>query len=200
MSSLPSIAMTLREALASIRDVEGSGRPAEFEIVVGDNGLKEETRRLCSNTARSTSPPGRRRLLRAQRGNGAASGDFIAFRTTTTCLVAWAHRAASGLSGRASQPRRRLRSGHLHRSSSTRSAPLAGGPGQRGRPAAPHAQRPFSRRSALVARRSDRQHRYFDTRLIGGRTGLAAAPRHEEQARLRVDALHPVSQPCAGDL
>src|SRR5581483_6049370 len=37
----------LREALASIRDVEGSGVGAEFEIVVGDNGLKEGTRRLC---------------------------------------------------------------------------------------------------------------------------------------------------------
>jgi len=38
---------TLREALASIRDVEGSGVQADFEILVGDNGLKEETQRLC---------------------------------------------------------------------------------------------------------------------------------------------------------
>ena len=40
---------TLREALASIRDVEGSGVQAEFEIVVGDNGLKEETRQAMNN-------------------------------------------------------------------------------------------------------------------------------------------------------
>jgi glycosyltransferase involved in cell wall biosynthesis len=70
----------LREALASIRDVEGSGVEAEFEIVVGDNGLKEETRRLCLEYGAIYVPVhGRGPSYARNAAMGAASGDFIAF-------------------------------------------------------------------------------------------------------------------------
>jgi glycosyltransferase involved in cell wall biosynthesis len=71
---------TLREALASIRDVEGSGVQAEFEIVVGDNGLKEETRRLCLEYDAIYAPAyGRGASYARNAAMGAASGEFIAF-------------------------------------------------------------------------------------------------------------------------
>jgi len=70
----------LREALASIRDVESSGVQAEFEIVVGDNGLKEETRRLCLEYGAVYVPAhGRGASYARNAAMGAASGDFIAF-------------------------------------------------------------------------------------------------------------------------
>lgn len=70
----------LREALASIRDVEGSGVQAEFEILVGDNGLKEETRRLCVEFGAIYVPAhGRGASYARNAAMGAASGDFIAF-------------------------------------------------------------------------------------------------------------------------
>jgi glycosyltransferase involved in cell wall biosynthesis len=71
---------TLREALASIRDVEGSGVHAEFEIVVGDNGLKEETQRLCLEFGAIYVPAhGRGASYARNAAMGAASGDFITF-------------------------------------------------------------------------------------------------------------------------
>ena len=71
---------TLREALASIRDVEGSGVQAEFEILVGDNGLKEETRRLCLEYGAVYVPAhGRGASYARNAAMAAASGDFIAF-------------------------------------------------------------------------------------------------------------------------
>jgi glycosyltransferase involved in cell wall biosynthesis len=70
----------LREALASIRDVEGSGVQAEFEIVVGDNGLKEETQRLCLEYGAIYVPAhGRGASYARNAAMSAASGDFIAF-------------------------------------------------------------------------------------------------------------------------
>lgn len=70
----------LREALASIRNVEGSGVHAEFEIVVGDNGLKEETRRLCLEYGAIYAPAyGRGASYARNAAMAAASGDFIAF-------------------------------------------------------------------------------------------------------------------------
>lgn len=70
----------LREALASIRDVEGSGVQAEFEILVGDNGLKEETRRLCLEYGAIYVPAhGRGASYARNAAMGAARGDFIAF-------------------------------------------------------------------------------------------------------------------------
>jgi glycosyltransferase involved in cell wall biosynthesis len=70
----------LREALASIRSVEGSGVQAEFEIVVGDNGLKEETRRLCLEYGATYAPAyGRGASYARNAAMAAASGDFIAF-------------------------------------------------------------------------------------------------------------------------
>jgi glycosyltransferase involved in cell wall biosynthesis len=86
----------LREALASIRDLESSGVQAEFEIVVGDNGLKEETRRLCleygaiyvpapgrgatyTRNAAKGAASGRGASYARNAAMGAASGEFIAF-------------------------------------------------------------------------------------------------------------------------
>src|ERR1700756_1070198 len=70
----------LREALASIRDVEASGVQAEFEIVVGDNGLKEETRRLCLEYGAIYVPAhGKGASSARNAAMGAASGDFITF-------------------------------------------------------------------------------------------------------------------------
>jgi glycosyltransferase involved in cell wall biosynthesis len=70
----------LRKALASIRDVEGSGIQAEFEIVVGDNGLQEEARRLCLEYGAIYVPAHRRGASYARNAAmGVASGDFIAF-------------------------------------------------------------------------------------------------------------------------
>jgi glycosyltransferase involved in cell wall biosynthesis len=70
----------LREALASIRDIEGSDVQAQFEIVVGDNGLKEETRRLCLEYGAIYVPAhGRGASYARNAAMGAASGDFITF-------------------------------------------------------------------------------------------------------------------------
>ena len=70
----------LREALASIRDCEGSGIQAELEIVVGDNGLQEEVRRLCLEYGAIYIPAhGRGASYARNAAMGAAGGDFIAF-------------------------------------------------------------------------------------------------------------------------
>jgi glycosyltransferase involved in cell wall biosynthesis len=71
---------TLREALASIRDIEGLGVQAEFEIVLGDNGLKEEMRRLCLEYGAIYVPAHSRGASYARNAAmGAATGDYIAF-------------------------------------------------------------------------------------------------------------------------
>ncbi|SEO42256.1 Glycosyltransferase involved in cell wall bisynthesis [Rhodospirillales bacterium URHD0017] len=70
----------LREALACIRDVEGSGIQADFEILVGDNGLKEKTQLLCLEYGAIYVPAHVRGPSSARNAAmGAASGDFLAF-------------------------------------------------------------------------------------------------------------------------
>ena len=71
---------TLREALESIQAVAAANYDLEFEIVVGDNGLKDETREICGQFNAVYAPAygkgasyGRNAALKA------ASGDFIAF-------------------------------------------------------------------------------------------------------------------------
>jgi glycosyltransferase involved in cell wall biosynthesis len=70
----------LRQALASIRARERSDAGAAFEIVVGDNGLKDETRLICQDFGAVYVPaPGRGVSYARNAAMAAAGGDYIAF-------------------------------------------------------------------------------------------------------------------------
>jgi glycosyltransferase involved in cell wall biosynthesis len=70
----------LREALASIRELERSDVGAAFEIVVGDNGLKDENRLICQDFGGIYVPAhGRGASYARNAAMAAASGDYIAF-------------------------------------------------------------------------------------------------------------------------
>jgi glycosyltransferase involved in cell wall biosynthesis len=70
----------LREALASIRELERSDIDAAFEIVVGDNGLKDETRLICQDFGAVYVPaPGRGVSYARNAAMTAATGDYVTF-------------------------------------------------------------------------------------------------------------------------
>lgn len=70
----------LRQALASIRELERSDIGVAFEIVVGDNGLSDETRSVCEDYGAIYVPVTERNCSHARNGAMAvASGDYITF-------------------------------------------------------------------------------------------------------------------------
>lgn len=67
-----------RQALASIRALEG--HDVRFEIVVGDNGLKDETRKTCEEFGAVYVPaPGKGSSYARNAAMRAATGEFITF-------------------------------------------------------------------------------------------------------------------------
>jgi glycosyltransferase involved in cell wall biosynthesis len=70
----------LRQALASIRALERSDCGATFEIVVGDNGLKDGNRLICQDFDAVYVPaPGRGVSYARNAAMAAATGDYITF-------------------------------------------------------------------------------------------------------------------------
>lgn len=69
-----------REALTSIRALEREGSDLEFEIVVGDNGLKDETRKTCEEFGAIYVPaPGKGSSYARNAAMRAASCEFLTF-------------------------------------------------------------------------------------------------------------------------
>jgi len=70
----------LRQALASIRELEAANPDVEFEIVVGDNGLDDENRKACEEFGGVYAPaPGRGAAYARNAAMRAATAELIAF-------------------------------------------------------------------------------------------------------------------------
>ena len=70
----------LRQALESIRAVEADGEDLSIELIVGDQGHTEETRRVCDEFgAIRALAQGRRASMARNAGLAQASGEFVAF-------------------------------------------------------------------------------------------------------------------------
>ncbi|GAM96385.1 probable glycosyl transferase [alpha proteobacterium U9-1i] len=69
-----------RQAIASIRALEAEGDDIEFEIIVGDNGLKNETLQTCKELGAIYVPaPGKGSSYGRNAAMKVATGEFIAF-------------------------------------------------------------------------------------------------------------------------